>query len=441
MSDFFLNVNNGKESPEESLKSQARTVLWSQPEVVEAEGGPPELGSDRYRLLEEIESGGMGLIYRARDLKLARYVAIKVLRVAASAMPEAVGAFANEARIVSHLSHPGIVPFYDFGTTNDGRPYHVMKLIEGCTLQEMLRRGESTPAMLLSVFVEICNTMAYAHSHGVIHLDLKPANIMVGEFGEVYVMDWGLARFEGATPTHPGDWKIAAGNGDLSCCIAGTPEYMSPEQARGQSLDAQADVFAMGAILCEILVGQAPYKSKNVRQAHRQALKASMGKVLEDLEVCDTDRALVQLTKKCLAPSRRERPRNAAEVAKELTSYQETALQRAENDMNRFFELSLDMFCIADFDGYFQRINANFSRVLGYSQQELLARPFLDFVHRDDLTKTIRQMSQMKEGQPVVRFTNRYRAINGQYITLEWTAKAIEDEGVIFAVARDISGS
>lgn len=439
MSDLFLDINSGKESPESDLQSQARTILWPRSEVVRSTDGAPELDSDRYRLLEEIESGGMGTIYRARDLKLARDVAIKVLKLEPSATPEAVGAFANEARIVSHLSHPGIVPIYDCGTTKDCRPYHVMKLIGGCTLQEMLSCGESTPAMLLSVFVEICNTMAYAHSHSVIHLDLKPANIMVGEFGEVYVMDWGLARFEGESPAHPEDWQLAAGHPDLSTCIAGTPEYMSPEQARGQSVDAQADVFAMGAILCEILIGQAPYKGKNVRQAHRQALKASMGKVLDDLEVCDTDRALVQLTKRCLAPGRRERPRDATEVAKELSSYQETALQRAENDMNRFFELSLDMFCIANFDGYFLRINSNFSRVLGYSNQELLARPFLDFVHHDDIAKTIRRMSVLKDGQPVVRFTNRYRAISGQYITFEWTAKAIEDEDVVFAVARDIS--
>ena len=109
--------------------------------------------------------------------------------------------------------------------------------------------------------------------------------------------------------------------------------------------------------------------------------------------------------------------------------------------MNRFFDLSLDLFCIADFEGYFRRINSNFSQVLGYSDHELLARPFLDFVHTDDVDQTIQQMSAMKEGQPVVRFINRYKTASDRYVRLEWTAKAVAQENVIFAVARDITAS
>jgi len=257
---------------------------------------------------------------------------------------------------------------------------------------------------------------------------------MVGDFRQVYVMDWGLARFESSAAEFGSEFAESAGHYP----IAGTPAYMSPEQARGESLDARADVFGLGALLCEVLIGQAPYSGENIGQVHRKALRGHLGDLLEKLEVCDTDRALICLTKRCLAPSRYDRPRDAGEIAAALSAYQQNALQRAENDMNRFFELSLDLFCIADFEGYFRRINSNFSRVLGYTDAELLARPFMDHVHPDDIFQTQQIMEKLGDGQPVVRFTNRYRTAHGRYVLLEWTAKAVLNEGVIFAVARDI---
>ena len=148
---------------------------------------------------------------------------------------------------------------------------------------------------------------------------------------------------------------------------------------------------------------------------------------------------LVRLAKKCMSPKRRDRPANAVEVEKEMAAYQESALQRVESDMNRFFQLSLDLFCIADMDGYFRRVNENFSRVLGHSEEELLQRPFLDFVHEADREETVQQMAILREGQPVVRFRNRYLTASGDFIELEWMAKSIEKEGIIFAVARDIT--
>jgi len=124
-----------------------------------------------------------------------------------------------------------------------------------------------------------------------------------------------------------------------------------------------------------------------------------------------------------------------------MSSYQGAALARFQSDMSRFFELSLDLFCIAGMDGFFRRLNSNFSRVLGYSDQELLSRPFMDFVHPDDHKKTIAAMSQLDEGKPVIRFRNRYLTAAGNYLEFEWTAKSIPDEGLIFAVARDVTES
>ena len=375
----------------------------------------------------------MGSVFRARDTRLARDVVIKVLRVDSTQRPNALAAYANEARVLSYLSHPGIAPIYDCGTTTEGHPYHVMKLISGETLEQILQQGDCTAAQLIGIFADIAETMAFAHSRSVIHLDLKPANIMVGDFGEVYVMDWGLARFESSARDNCSEFDAPE-----RYPIAGTPEYMSPEQARGESLDARADVFGLGALLCEVLTGQAPYSGKNVGQVHRKALRGCTGDLLDRLELCDTDRALIRLTKRCLAPSRKDRPRDAGEIVAAVSDYRESALQRAENDMDRFFELSLDLFCIADFDGFFRRINSNFSRVLGYTEAELLARPFMDFVHSDDIAQTQNIMQTLGEGRPVVRFANRYRTSHGRYVKLEWTAKAVPSEDVIFAVARDI---
>lgn len=145
------------------------------------------------------------------------------------------------------------------------------------------------------------------------------------------------------------------------------------------------------------------------------------------------------MARNCLAPEVDLHPAHAGIVAKELTMYLESMLQRAETDLKRFFDLSLDLFCIAGLDGYFRRVNSNFSRVLGYNEKLLLSRPFLDFVHPDDRDDTIAVMGQLLEGRPVVQFQNRYQTEPGSWRRFEWTAKSVPDEGVIFAVAREVT--
>ncbi len=192
-------------------------------------------------------------------------------------------------------------------------------------------------------------------------------------------------------------------------------------------------------MLCEILVGNAPYLGHSVHQIFVKAAKGSVSDALRQLERCDSDPVLIRLAKRCLSPRPKDRPRDAMTVAREVASYQESALQIANDDMSRFFELSLDLFCIAGLDGYFRRINANFSKLLGYSDAELLSKPFLEYVHPRDRFKTTEVMSVLREGQPVVRFRNRYRTASGEYMTLEWTAKITEEDNLIFAVARDVT--
>ncbi len=194
----------------------------------------PDFTGTRYRLIEEIGRGGMGTVYVAEDRELERRVAVKVLADPGIA-PEAAGRMLAEARVVARLEHPGIVPVYDAGTLADGRVYYAMKLVEGRRLDEYAAAA-SLPDRL-RVFARVCEAVAFAHSRGVVHRDLKPENIMTGAFGEVLVMDWGVAKVLGVEE-EPGT-------------VAGTPQFMPPEQARGdtEATGERSDVYALGAIL------------------------------------------------------------------------------------------------------------------------------------------------------------------------------------------------
>lgn len=237
----------------------------------------PDLAGTRYRLLERVARGGMGVVYAAEDEKLDRRVALKVLDG-----PGTNGDLANrlmrEARVLARLEHPGIVPVHDVGTLADGRVFYTMKFVEGQRLDKFIEGVESVQDRL-RLFLRICEAVAFAHARGVLHRDLKPANVMVGPFGEVLVMDWGLAKIlrgdaasadcaadpEGTLleqPIRPGDEtdstksSVITGHGT----VMGTPGYMSPEQARGEieMLDARSDIFSLGALLRFILTQKTP---------------------------------------------------------------------------------------------------------------------------------------------------------------------------------------
>ena len=238
-----------------------------------------------YQLEGEIARGGMGAILKGRDLDLGRELAIKVLLEPHRGNPQVVRRFVEEAQIGGQLQHPGVVPVYELGTLPDRRPYFAMKLVKGRTLAALL--GERTgPAQdlprFLGIFEQVCQTMAYAHARGVVHRDLKPSNVMVGTFGEVQVMDWGLAKVlaQGGIADEAAGGRTAvittvrsgpAGSGDESQAgsVLGTPAYMAPEQARGEveRIDERADVFGLGAILCEILTGRPPYVGSTARRS------------------------------------------------------------------------------------------------------------------------------------------------------------------------------
>ena len=267
---------------------------------------------------------------------------------------------------------------------------------------------------------------------------------MVGEFGEVHLMDWGLARSvdseEVSHPSATGFWvtdyseQTTVENGR----VHGTLPYMAPEQANGERVNKRTDVFCLGAILCEILTGHPPYLGECAVEVLQLAKDANLADAYARLDRSVYDKALIRLAKLCLQANPTDRPWDAAILAKEMAIYSDAALDRLKNDISQFFELSLDLFCIAGFDGYFRRINGNFNRVLGYTERELLARPFLDFVHPDDQEMTKVAMAKLEFGEPVFGFTNRYITKTQEVIEFDWTAKSVVEKQLVFAVARRV---
>ena len=303
----------------------------------------------RYELGREIARGGMGEVFAARDRVLNRTVAIKILQAKFAGRPEVAGRFVEEAQITSQLQHPGVPPVHDLGTLPDGRPFLAMKLIKGRTLADRLKEQQASSddsALLIRVFEEICQTVAYAHDRKVIHRDLKPANVMVGAFGEVQVMDWGLAKEVRHGQSAPrNDVDTAVLHSELRVrhteetqagSVMGTLAYMSPEQARAEldRVGPWSDVFSLGAILCEILTGKPPYTGP---WGLVLAL-AELGQTedaLARLDACGAAPELVVLCKHCLAKDATERPADAGAVAKIVAAHRagvEQRLRDAERD-------------------------------------------------------------------------------------------------------------
>jgi serine/threonine-protein kinase len=304
----------------------------------------PTIGQDasiRYRIDGEIARGGMGAILKGRDPDLGRDVAIKVLREDLRDNADLVRRFVEEAQIGGQLQHPGVVPIYELGTFADHRPFFSMKLVKGQTLADLLA-ARPTPVddlpRFLSIFAAIAQTMAYSHTRGVVHRDLKPSNVMVGSFGEVQVMDWGLAKVlpRGGVINDAKDGKeqptetpIATARSDSdqelshAGSVLGTPSYMPPEQARGEIdlIDERADVFALGSILCEILTGKPGFTGRSSAEILRKATRGDTADALKRLDGCGAEAELIALVRDCLAAEPEDRPHDANVVAERITSY------------------------------------------------------------------------------------------------------------------------
>jgi len=289
----------------------------------------------RLELGAEIARGGVGIVLRAHDNDLGRDVAIKVLREQYARDPGLLRRFVEEAQIGAQLQHPGIVPVYDLGLDDHGRPYFAMKLVEGVSLAELLRHRKSVTddrQRLIRIFHQVCQTIGYAHSRGVVHRDLKPGNVMVGGFGEVQVMDWGFAKVL-SRPEVVNELQTIRSEScheSLPGATLGTPAYMAPEQARGQvaDVDTRTDVFALGGLLLEILTGRPPYGG---RDALQQAKDARLEDALAALDGDGIEPGLRKLVRACLEPERDNRPKDGGAVADALGDFLEHVEQRARD--------------------------------------------------------------------------------------------------------------
>src|SRR5262245_25498989 len=255
----------------------------SSPPLAAACRTPASPGTSRYRVLHLHASGGLGEVFVALDEELQREVALKEIKARHAADPTSRQRFLLEGEVTGRLEHPGIVPVYGLGTHADGRPYYAMRFIKGDSLRHAIDRFHTEPSLkadpgkralelrqLLGRFVAVCNAVAYAHSKGVLHRDLKPGNVMLGNYGETLVVDWGLAKAIGRrdTQTEPAasvelrpSRMAARASLTQVGSVLGTPAYMSPEQASGrpEELGPASDVYSLGATLYHLLTGRAPF--------------------------------------------------------------------------------------------------------------------------------------------------------------------------------------
>jgi len=295
-------------------------------------------GSDRYELLGQIARGGMSVLFLARDRILGRRVAVKILRDDLYPCPAVERRFLREARVSAQLQHPGIAPLYDVGRMPDGRPFLVMRYVDGRTLEDLLAARRS-PAedlpLFLDVFTQVARAVAYAHAKGVVHRDLKPLNVIVSPGGVACLLDWGLAKVLGEGPGPP--WgadgpagpdddsglsgRVVGGAGQTAGMgTVGTPAYIAPEQARARTagaVDERADVFGLGGILCDVLTGAPPFTGEPA-DVWRKARRGDVADAHARLAGCGGPHGVVALARRCLAARPADRPRTGGDVLRAI---------------------------------------------------------------------------------------------------------------------------
>jgi len=333
----------------DSLGDCPRVLLRDEPEdaalvrPLTPDARPP---IQRYQIAGEIARGGVGVVLKGRDVDLGRDVAMKTLRPEYARSTGMIRRFVEEAQITGQLQHPGILPIYELGLQADRVPFFTMKLVRGKTLSALLsarREPVEDRARYLTIFEQVCQTVAYAHSRGVIHRDLKPSNVMVGHFGEVQIVDWGLAKVlpqggvaderaaaRPAPETIIETVRTAGGHESVAGSVMGTPAYMPPEQARGEveRLDERSDVWSLGAILCEVLTGDPPLVGDHEDLLAR-ARRDDFAEAFARLDQCGADAELIALARRCLAPQPAQRPRDAGAVTRDVAEYHASLESRA----------------------------------------------------------------------------------------------------------------
>ncbi len=295
--------------------------------------------SARFQVDGVLGQGSQGTVFDVADRDCHRHIALKTMR-SASHDPEAVSRFIHEAQVTAQLQHPGIVPVHDLGVLPDGTVFYAMKRVVGTTLSQHIRDGRFAYAHrdqrydVLQLFLRVCETIAFAHDRGVVHRDLKPGNIMVGDYGEVLVLDWGLAKVlddsitAAQRPYTPNtvrsiDQQIVGGADETMAGTAvGTPAYMSPEQAcGGEAVDRSSDVYALGVILYELLTGLSPYVRGEARKTLEQVARGQWARLDAGGRGRGLPRALVAIVHKAMAYQQADRYQSAAALGDDLREH------------------------------------------------------------------------------------------------------------------------
>jgi PAS domain S-box-containing protein len=411
-------------------------------------------------------TGGIGYVWLAHDKLLDREIALKELKPNQSVSANQRARFFREAQITAQLTHPGTVPVYDY--FEDGEwSYYTMKFVEGRTLTTEIaeyhasrRQHEPTGVtggllQLLTQFVSICNTIAFAHSRRVIHRDLKAENVIVGNFGEVVVLDWGLAKRLGenepesdATVADPGATMQFNPRHDLHQPVQtmqgetmGTPAYMAPEQARGEIdlLDERTDVYGLAAILYQILVGEPPFLGNSIVAVLNQVIHAPPRPPCERIEGLPRD--LEQICLRGLAKSREDRQQSAAELGEAIQTWivQQAERKRTEQERGQFFDLSLDLLSIVDAAGRLKQTNAAWEALLGWESEELLEKSVWQLIDPQDHDRARKNHERILCGEALTAVEYRCLCKGGGYRWVSWNATLIAGEASIYLVGRDIT--
>ena len=331
-------IKGSLELPDERSTPHHQTTVLKQREIVRDDGSSSVAnvtGETDYSIEGLLGEGGIGAVYSARQRSMDRPVAIKVSKGQSARLERSQQTFVSEAIITGSLDHPNIVPIYDVGKQGDDSPFYAMKQVQGVEWKECLTTN--TEAENLDILMRVADAIAFAHSGHIIHRDLKPANIMLGDFGEVLVMDWGLAM---STKDHPRrDTFPPAKRG-------GTPHYMAPEMAAGpiENIDERSDIYLLGAMLYEIVTGHPPHKLDFSDKTPRQAARACLDAAATN-EIAPTQRTgeLVDIALKALATARESRYQTASEFQSALRRYQShteriALTARAEDDVAKASE-------------------------------------------------------------------------------------------------------
>ncbi len=319
--------------------------------------------ADRYSVTTKINEGGMKAIWEVDDHRTARKVAMALIQDSKIASENDIDSFLYEARLTANLQHPNIIPIYDIALDENGNPYFTMKALKGETLGDIikqLRNGNAeytrryTRTRLLGIFLKTCNAIDYAHTKGVIHLDLKPSNINIGDFGDVHVLDWGLSTLITHLNEYDGEpvsWQSmddvslesgqtltrylerTAKRREFKNVVGGTPGYMSPEQAQGvpSDVDFQTDVYMLGSVLYEILTYQCPISGSTVKEALQKTVRGDFSSPMKRAPELRIPAPLNAITMKAMATDPSERYPNIATLIRDLHQYQDGFATVAEN--------------------------------------------------------------------------------------------------------------